>query len=104
MQYQFLTIADLVREVGKQARDYRIRKGMEQTEVAEIAGVSERTVRALEQGHGSSLGSLLRVMKALGCLDGLNHLFPQPATIDPLALLNRTKPPQRVSKKRGPRG
>lgn len=104
MQYQFLTIDDLAREVGKQARDYRIRKGMEQAEVAEVAGVSERTVRDLEQGGGSSLATLLRVMKALGTLDGLDKLFPQAVTIDPLAMLKRSTPPQRVSKKRGPRG
>lgn len=104
MQYQFLTIAELARAVGAQARDYRIRKGIEQLEVAEIAGVSERTVRDLERGAGSSLATLLRVMKALGALDGLDRLFPQAATIDPMAMLKQPKPRQRVSKKRGPRG
>ncbi len=104
MRYQFQTIADLAREVGAQARDYRIRKGLEQAEVAEIAGVSERTVRDLEQGAGSSLATLLRVMKALETLDNLDKLFPPAATIDPLALLTRSTPRQRVSKKRGPRG
>lgn len=104
MQYQFLTTSDLARLVGTQARDYRIRKGMEQAEVAEVAGVSERTVRGLEQGTGSSLDTLLRVMKALGTLESLDKLFPQAATIDPLAMLKRSRPRQRVFKKRGPRG
>ena len=104
MQYQFLPISELAQEVGRQVREYRIRKGLEQAQVAEIADISERTVRALEQGGGSSLDTLLRVMKALGTLDGLDKLFPQPATIDPLALLKRSTPPRRVSRKRGPRG
>lgn len=103
VDYQFLTIADLARTVGAQARDFRIRKGMEQVEVAKIAGVSERTVRDLEQGGGSSLATLLRVMKALGTLNSLDKLFPPAATVDPLALLKRSKPRQRVGKKRGPR-
>ena len=97
MQYQFLPISELAQEVGRQVREYRIRKGLEQAQVAEIADISERTVRALEQGGGSSLDTLLRVMKALGTLDGLDKLFPQ-------ALLKRSTPPRRVSRKRGPRG
>lgn len=104
MTHQFLSISELALEVGRQARDFRIRKGLEQAQVAEIAGISERTLRALEQGSGSSLATLLRVMKALGTLEGLDNLFPQPATIDPMALLKRSAPLRRVSRKRGPRG
>lgn len=100
MQYEFMTILELERELGRQAREFRIRREMEQTEVAELAGVSDRTVRALEQGRGSSVRTLLGVMKALGALDGLNNLFPAATTVDPLALLDRAKMPSRVVKKR----
>ncbi len=104
MEYNFLTISELEQELGRQVREFRIRKGVEQVKVAELAGISDRAVRGLEQGRGSSVGTLLRVMKALGTLEGLNNLFPQAPTIDPLALLNRPKPRIRVvSKKRGPR-
>ena len=100
MQYDFMTILELERELGKHAREFRIRRGLEQTEVAELAGVSDRTVRSLEQGKGSSVSTLLRVMKALGALDGLNNLFPAAVTVDPLALLDRGGMPRRVVKKR----
>ena len=100
MQYDFMTILELERELGKHAREFRIRRGLEQTEVAELAGVSDRTVRSLEQGKGSSVSTLLRVMKALGALDGLNKLFPSAVTVDPLALLDRGGMPRRVVKKR----
>jgi transcriptional regulator with XRE-family HTH domain len=103
MSHEFLTFPELARELGAQVRDFRIRKGLEQAEVAERAGVSDRTVRNLELGHGSSVDTLLRVMKALGSLEGLDQLFPPAATVDPLALLKRSTPPRRVSKKRGPR-
>ncbi len=100
MQYDFKTIPELELELGKQAREFRIRRGLEQTEVAELAGVSDRTVRTLEQGRGSSVGTLLRVLKALGALEGLNHLFPAAPTVDPLALLERPRMRSRVVKKR----
>ena len=75
---------------------------MEQTELAERAGVSDRTVRALEKGTGSSLDSLLRVMKALGILEGLEALVPQEPSVDPLLLLKRKKMPGKVYKRRKP--
>lgn len=100
MQYDFLTISELEQELGKRVRAFRIRKEMEQLKVAEIAGLSDRAVRSLEQGRGSTVGTLLRVMKALGALDGLDDLFPQAATVDPMALLNRPKPRLRIVLKR----
>lgn len=103
MELQFLTIPELSEELGRRVRAYRLRHGIEQSEVARIGGLTERTVRTLEQGGGSSLETLLRVMKALGTLDGLDHLFPMAVSIDPLAMLKR-RTPQRASRKRGPRG
>ena len=103
MEYDFLTLSELAAELGRRAREYRLRKRLEQAEVAELAGVSSRTVRFLELGRGSSVDTLLRVMKALGTLDGLNSLFPQAATVDPLAILKRTAQVRRVYRKRGPR-
>ena len=100
VQYDFLTISELERELGRQVREFRIRKEMEQLKVAELAGISDRAVRGLEQGRGSSINTLLRVMKALGALDGLNNLFPQAPTVDPIALLNRPKPRVRIVLKR----
>ena len=102
MNLEFLTFPELARELGDRARSFRIRQGLEQAEVAERAGVSDRTVRNLEQGRGSSVETLLRVMKALGSLEGLDQLFPPAATVDPLALLKRSTPPRRVSRKRKP--
>lgn len=103
MSLEFLTFPELAQELGDRARSFRIRQRLEQTEVAERAGVSDRTVRNLEQGRGSSVETLLRVMKALGSLEGLDQLFPPAATVDPLALLKRSTPPRRVSRKRGSR-
>ena len=101
MQFEFQTLPELARELGERALDLRLRKRLNQSELAELAGVSDRTVRALEQGRGSSVDTLLRIMKALGALDGLNSLFPPAPTVDPMALLKRASLPRRVYKRRG---
>lgn len=98
----FLTIDELAREMGERLRHCRLRRRLEQTELAERAGLSDRTVRALEKGTGSSVDSLLRVMKALGILEGLDALVPPEPSVDPLVLLRRKDMPRRVYKRRKP--
>jgi len=100
MEQQFLTISELAQALGGRLRELRIRRGYEQTTVAELAGVSDRTVRNLEHGQGAKIESLLRVLKALGALEGLDALVPAPPSINPLALLKSQKPRQRVVRRR----
>ena len=74
----FMTIPELARELGERLRTCRLRRRMEQTD------------------------SLLRVMKALGILEGLEALVPQEPSVDPLLLLKRKKMPGKVYKRRKP--
>ena len=94
-----MTPEELARELGARLRSLRIRKGLEQVDLAARAGVAVRTLRALERGSGSSTGTLLRVLKALDALDGLDALAPVPG-VSPLALLKSRKVPLRVRKPR----
>ena len=99
MNLDFLTPQELARELGSRLRTLRLNRRFEQGELALRAGVSERTVRALEQGHGSTVETLLRVLKALDSLAGLEALAPRP-TVDPLAMLKHLTPPMRVRKRK----
>lgn len=101
--FEFLTIPELARELGERLKNCRLGRRLEQTELAERAGISDRTVRALEKGTGSSVDSLLRVMKALGILEGLDAMVPPGPSVDPLVLLKRKGMPSRVYKRRKPR-
>ena len=57
---------------------WRKLRGLTQVQVAERAGVSEGTVRRLEDGDGGiSLENLLGILRALGVLDTL------PRALDP---------------------
>ena len=95
MTFQFMTPQELASEVGSRLRALRIDRQIEQTDLAERAGVSVKALRSLELGHGSTLETFLRALKGLNALDGLEALAPRP-TINPLALLDHRRPRIRV--------
>ncbi|MGI9289523.1 MAG: helix-turn-helix domain-containing protein [Pseudomonadales bacterium] len=71
------------RALGQRLEKLRLSKNMNQTTLANEAGVSRRTITRLENGEGVSLDTLIRVMKALGVVDRLETLLPDP-TVRPI--------------------
>jgi|SRR5579864_8728009 transcriptional regulator with XRE-family HTH domain len=98
----FKTARELQIELGKRVRELRLFRNLDQRTTAEKAGISKATYRNLEAGSGSSVETLLRTLKALDYLQGIEILVPQ-ASVNPLALLGESKSPQRASRPRGPR-
>jgi transcriptional regulator with XRE-family HTH domain len=86
-------------ELGERVRRLRLQRNVDQRTTAEKAGVSEKSLRNLETGRGSTVETLLRTLRALDALDGLALLAPQ-VSVDPMALLRSPKPPQRVHRPR----
>lgn len=87
--------------LGQLIASRRLEQDLTQAAVAEASGVSEPTIRRLEAGQSTQLANWLRVLTALGLVDRLAHLEPEP---DPFVELReeRGKPPrQRASGKRG---
>lgn len=78
-------------------------QNLDQRTTAAKAGISERALRNLESGRGSTVETLVRVLKAIGRLDGLEEVLAPEATVDPMLLLRTPTPPQRVRRPRGPR-
>jgi transcriptional regulator with XRE-family HTH domain len=97
MDFTFMNIKELTAEVGTRIRDLRVRRGLNQAELAARAGITNRTLSDLEGGKGSSLETFLRVLKGLDALSGLEALAPK-ASVNPMALLNARAPRQRVRK------
>ncbi len=97
MVLEYNTLIELATELGKRLRDIRVRRRFSQDELAARAGLSIRTIRDLERGKGSTVESLLRVLKALESLDGIALLAPRPS-VDPMALLRQRAPRTRVRK------
>ena len=88
-------------EFGQQLRDLRLRRNINQCQLAEQAGVALNAVKNLENGRGATLSSLVKVLRALGRADWLATLAPT-VDISPMQMLKTRLPRQRASKNKGP--
>lgn len=87
--------------LGDQLRRARLDEDISQVQLADRANVALSAVKNLEAGRGSTLRSLIRVVRALDLEDWLNRLNPDPG-ISPMALLRAQKasaPPKRASRR-----
>lgn len=64
-------------ELGRRLRSSRVAFPLTQAQLAERAGVSPRTIANLEQGGDVTVGSLVRVLRALGLLSRMDALVPK---------------------------
>lgn len=96
MSLEFKKPDELQKELGGRIRNLRIRQSVTQREVADKANVALRAVMSLELGTGSSVSTLVRVLKALHAENGIEALAPT-VSVSPMALLKSAiKQPQRV--------
>lgn len=95
----FSTPKELQELLGERLKRLRLDRNLDQRTTAEKAGISEKALRNLEAGRGSTVETLLRVLKALDHLQGLDMLAPE-VSVNPLELLRQSKPPQRVRRSR----
>jgi transcriptional regulator with XRE-family HTH domain len=95
----FQTPKELQVALGERVRRLRLARNTDQRATADKAGISEKALRNLEAGRGSTVETLLRTLKALDALQGIEMLAPE-VTVDPLAILHASKPPQRVRRPR----
>jgi transcriptional regulator with XRE-family HTH domain len=95
------TLAEMETELGERLKTLRIHRNLDQETLSARAGISARTLRNLESGSGSSLRTLIQVVRALGREQWFDTIAPVP-TINPLMLTRTAAPRQRASKRRGP--
>jgi transcriptional regulator with XRE-family HTH domain len=69
----------LIRELGRRLARRRIHAGLSQAELALRAGIAKRSIERLESGRPTELRSVLRALRALGCLGGIDGLVPSVA-------------------------
>jgi transcriptional regulator with XRE-family HTH domain len=92
---QFKSPQELQVELGRRMQQLRLSRNLDQRTVAQKAGITRAALQNLEAGRGSSVKTLLRILKALNYLEGIDMLAPQ-TTVNPLALLRTKTPPQRA--------
>ena len=93
------TVDEIEVELGERLKTLRIHRNLDQATLAARADISIRTLRNLESGGGSSLRTLIQVVRALGREQWLEMIAPVP-TINPLMLTRTASPRQRASKPR----
>lgn len=87
--------------VGSQIQALRVRKRVNQKELADLANVSISAIKNLEGGKGSTLKTFIRVLRALDRTDLLDAIQPE-ITVSPLDVVRtgKTSAPLRVKKPR----
>ncbi len=86
-------------ELGRHLHDLRLRQNIDQRQLADRADVALNAVKNLEGGKGSTVISLIRVLRALGREEWLSTLAPQ-VSISPLQMLKAKHVRQRASKRK----
>jgi len=78
----------VLQELGRRLTRHRIDQQLTQSALAKEAGISKRTVERIEAGASAQVSSLVRVLRVLDLLPGLEALAPDPG-IRPMDLLQR---------------
>lgn len=82
------TLDELALDLGEKLKRLRLNKNWDQKTLAARAGVSVRALRNIEAGQGSTIKTLLSVVRALGRESWLQTVAPV-ATVNPLTLTSR---------------
>jgi transcriptional regulator with XRE-family HTH domain len=96
----YLTDEAVLSELGARLERTRLERNLTQRELGEEAGVERKVVQRIEAGESVKLASFIRVLRALGLLDALDRLVPEPVP-SPIELLRlQGKQRKRASGKR----
>jgi transcriptional regulator with XRE-family HTH domain len=86
VERSYRTVEEWETLVGEQVRAMRIASNLDQTHLARLADVSVGALSNLERGKGSSLKTVVAVVRALGHTAWLEALAP-PVTVSPIQML-----------------
>lgn len=104
MKFSNLLTDDAVgAELGRRLAQLRLARGWTQAQLALEAGVSKSTVERLEGGGSTQFTNLVRCLRALDRLEGLERLAPEAAP-SPIDLLERHGKARRRARRSAARG
>ena len=84
-------------ELGQRLAKQRKRLGLNQDEVATLAGVGVATIRRIEDGRDAQLGSWIKILSALGEIGAIERLLPEELK-SPMAEVNGSKKSKKSAK------
>jgi transcriptional regulator with XRE-family HTH domain len=94
--------ATVLAELGRRAERHRLARNRTQAELADEAGIGRATLQRIERGESVQMTSMVKLLRALDLLGGLDAALP--ASIDlPIAQLERAQraPRRRARGRRG---
>ncbi len=94
---KMMTDEAVLAETGKRIARYRIDQQMTQAALAEQAGVSKRTVERVEAGASVQFSTIIRILRTLHLLPGLDRMIPPPSPRPMDLLRQKGKIRQRAS-------
>lgn len=84
---RLLTDETVICELGARLARIRLDRDLTQADLADQAGVGLRTLQRLENGTAApQLNMFLRILRALGLIENLEQLIPEP-TPSPMQML-----------------
>ena len=90
----------ILAEIGGRIARRRLDLQLTQADVAEQAGIAKRTLERIEAGASAQMSSMIRLLRVLDLLPGMNQLFPE-TLASPMDMLKRKgKQRQRASSRR----
>lgn len=98
------TDAAVIAELGRRLERHRLERNWTQAEMAAEAGVGQATVQRAERGQSVQMTSMIKLLRTLELLAGLDLAVPESAAL-PIAQLERQqrKTRKRASGRRGAR-
>ena len=103
MSYPEMSDRAILQEVGRRLRRERLNRNMTQAKLAELTGLGRRTVVKAERGDGTTMSTLVAILRGLGLLGQLDQFLPEPP-LSPVQLAKlKGRRRQRASSPRGAR-
>lgn len=101
---ELTTDAAVIAELGRRLERHRLERNWTQAEMAAEAGVGQATVQRAERGQSVQMTSMIKLLRTLELLAGLDIAVPESAAL-PIAQLERQqrKIRKRASGRRGAR-
>lgn len=85
---EITTDAAVLAELGRRLERHRLERNLTQAEMAVEAGIGQATVQRAERGRSVQMTSMIKLLRTLGLLAGLDLAVPE--SIDrPIAQLER---------------
>jgi transcriptional regulator with XRE-family HTH domain len=84
------TDAAVLAELGRRLARHRLERNWTQADLAETAGVGLATVKRAERGSSVQMTSMVKLLRALALLEGLDAAIPDSVRL-PIAQLERER-------------